>query len=136
MAWSAGEKKNDMKRTATSKVVEMRPSAKGTSGEVAAAEKLRSELSKEKDLVGGMEMLELDFLLGVVENTRGDDTNDVTMRRLSFNELHRREQLDAIDSNALKFYAINEGNLYGKSIQCEAMKKLAERTTHKSKDSG
>ena len=86
-----------------------------------------------KDLHSGMELLELDFLLSVVENTKGDGKNDVTMRKFNFNELLRREQLNEADSSALKVYARNKGNLYGKDIQCEAMKELTERTLHKSK---
>ena len=82
----------------------------------------------DRDLAGGMEMLELDLLLSVVESTQGDDKNDVMIRQLNFNELLRRGQLEAIDSNALKIYAINTGNLYNKDIQCEAMKELAGRT--------
>lgn len=84
---------------------------------------------KEKDLQGGMELLGLDFLLSIVENTNGDDDEkDVTMRKLNFKELARRGKLNQADSNSLKVYAINKGNLYGKDIQCEAIKALAERT--------
>ena len=78
-----------------------------------------------------MELLEMDFLLSVVENTKGDDKNDVTMRKLVFNELMRRDQVSAVDSQALKMYTVDEDKLYGKDIQCEAMKKLTDRTTHK-----
>ena len=88
---------------------------------------------KGKDLHSGMELLELDFLLSVVENTKGGDENDVTMRKLNFNELLRRDQLNEADSSALAVYAINQGNLYGKDIQCETMKELTERTAHKNK---
>ena len=77
--------------------------------------------------------MELEFLLGVVETTKSDDKNDVMMRKFVFNELHRRQQLEAVDSKALKVYAVNDGNLYGKDIQCEAMKKLTERTVRKGK---
>ena len=132
MAWSVGEKKSDAKETATSKIVEMRPSVKDVGGEV----KPRDELAKERNLASGMEMLELDFLLGVIGSTKGDDKNDVAMRRLSFNELLRREKQNQIDSSALTVYAIDEGNLYGKDIQCEAMKELTKRTEHKGKNSG
>ena len=131
MAWSVGEKKSDAKETATSKIVEMRPSA-----DVAGEVKPKGELGKERDLAGGMEMLELDFLLGVIENTKGDDEKDVAMRKLGFNELLRREKQNQVDSSALTVYAINEGSLYGKDIQCEAMKELTKRTGHKSKHSG
>lgn len=136
MAWSAGEKKSETKRTGPNKVAELRPLVKGASAEIAGQGKLKDELGKERDLASGMEMLELDFLLGVVENTRGNDKNDVMMRKLIFNELLRRDRLGAVDSNALKVYAVNDGNLYGKGIQFEAMKKLTERTVRKSKDSG
>lgn len=86
------------------------------------------EAGRERDLAGGMEMLELDFLVRIAERTEGDDEKDVTMRKLSFYELVRRNQLKAADSNALRVYATNKGNLYGKDIQQEAMKELAERT--------
>ncbi len=130
MAWSVGEKKGETKRTGPNKVMEVRTSVKDASGDAQS----RVELGRDRDMAGGMEMLEQDFLLGVVENTIGADRNDVIMRKLVFHELLRREQLDAMDSDALKVYAVNEGNLYGKDIQCEAMKKLAERTTRKVKD--
>jgi len=131
MAWSIGEKKGETKRTGPSKVVDVRTSARDASDD----EQTRVELGSERNLAGGMEMLEQDFLLSVIENTIGADRNDVMMRKLVFHELLRREQLDAIDSNSLKIYAVNEGNLYGKDIQCEAMKKLTERTARKVKDS-
>lgn len=83
---------------------------------------------KVRDLASGMEMLELDFLLGIVERPEADDKSDVMMRKLCFNELARRKQLKAADSNVLKVYAMNEGNLYGKGIQCAAMKELVKRT--------
>jgi len=81
-----------------------------------------------KDLAGGMEMLEQDFLVSIVEKTQGNDKNDVMLRKLGFNELVRRGELKAADSKSLKAYAINQGSLYDKRIQCEALKELAERT--------
>ena len=110
----------------TGKVVEVRPSEKNSSEEAARE-------SKERNLAGGMELLELDFLLSVIESTKGNDKNDVTMRKLGLNELIRRKQADTIDSNALKVYAIDKGSLYGKVIQCEAMRVLTDRTTRESK---
>jgi hypothetical protein len=106
--------------------------------DAAGRERPKGEAARERgrDLAGGMEMLKLDFLLSVVENAEGDDKNDVMMRKLNFNELLRREQLNEIDGNALKVYAVDEGNLYGKDIQFQAMKELAVRTTHKGKHSG
>jgi hypothetical protein len=131
MAWNSTSEK--AKRTAPGKVVEVRSSGKGS--ETADDEKSKDESAKErgKDLHSGMELLELDFLLSIVENTKGDDENDVTMRKLNFDELLRRDQLNEADSHSLAAYAINEGKLYGKDIQCEAMKELTARTTHKSK---
>jgi len=88
-----------------------------------------SAREREKDLHSGMELLELNFLLSIVENTNGgDDEKDVAIRKLNFKELLRRGKLNQADSKALRKYAINKGNLYGKDIQCEAMKSLAERT--------
>ncbi len=133
MAWNTvREKKSEAKETEASRVVEVHSPAKTPPSDITGEEKPKGE----KDLAGGMELLDLDFLLSIVENTEGNDKNDVTMRRLTFDELLRREQLGTIDSNALKVYAVNDGNLYGKTIQCEAMKVLTERTSRKSKHSG
>ena len=85
-------------------------------------------MEKNKDLRGGMDLLELDFLLSIVENTKGNDPNDVTMRKLNFNEVLRRSKQNQVDSNALAVYAVNSGDMYGKDIQCEATKELAKRT--------
>ena len=106
--------------------------------EAAGRERPKGEAARERgrDLAGGMEMLKLDFLLSVVENAEGDDKNDVMMRKLNFNELLHREQLNEIDGNALKVYAVDEGNLYGKDIQFQAIKELTVRTARKSKHSG
>jgi hypothetical protein len=135
MAWNTiREKKSEVKNMTASKIVEM-PSPTKTTSNASDDENLKSGLSRnrEKDLASGMEILDLDFLLGTVENTEGNNKNDVTMRKLTFDELLRRKQLDTIDSNALKVYAVDEGELYGKAIQCEAMKVLTERTSRKSK---
>jgi len=93
-------------------------------------EKLRSESARRRsrDLQSGMELLGLDFLLSIVENTASDDDLDVTMRRLNFNELIRTEQLHAVDSNVLKEYGLNADGHYDKHIQCEAIKELTART--------
>ena len=124
MAWN-NEKKTETKRMGPGKVVEVRGPGKGAAGAPGT----------DRDLGSGMEVLELDFLLSVVEYTKGHDKNDVTMRKLAFNELIRREQVDTIDRSALKVYTVDETNLYGKDIQCEAMKKLTDRTPRKSKES-
>ncbi len=100
--------------------------------EIVSETKITSALGKERDLSSGMELLEQGFLVKVVEEIQGSDKNDVMMRKLGFNELLRREQLRAASSDALKVYARNEGNVYGKDIQCEAMKELTERTALRS----
>jgi len=123
MAWDTiGEKKAEAKKPAGSRIVETR-------SETAGSESARQG---GKDLRSGMELLEPDFLLSVVENTTGIDPNDVAMRRLTFDELLRRKQQDHIDSKALTVYAVNEGSLYGKTIQCEAIKELTKRTAQQS----
>ena len=98
---------------------------KGYSGGITPA---RSSTVPQADWDKSREMLEQDLLVRIVEQTEGTDQYDVMMRRLSFNELVRREQLGAADSRALKVYAVNRANLYGKDIQCQAMRELAERT--------
>jgi len=108
--------------------IEKKPTLESGAAAIAAGNRLRDAAGRGKDLGSGMEMLEEDLLVRIVEEIEGADEYDVTMRKLSFNELVRREHLGAADSKALKVYAINRGNLYSKDIQCEAMKELAERT--------
>ena len=122
-------KKGDMKKT--DKVVELRPGETGFENSEAESTQTAPAAQRTEDLESGMELLELDFVLGVIENIDGTDKNDVMMRKLCFNEVTRRNQQNEIDSYALKVYAINDGNLYGKDIQCEAMKEMALRTEHK-----
>jgi hypothetical protein len=131
MAWSAvSEKKAEGKRPARNRVVEVHASGEAPPSDTASREKPENDpaAEKNKDLHGGMELLELDFLLSIIENTKGKDQNDVTMRKLNFNEVLRREKQNEIDSNALAVYVVNAGNLYGKDIQCEATKELTRRT--------
>jgi cell division septation protein DedD len=82
-----------------------------------------------KDLQSGMELLELDFLISVVEKIKGKTKNDITIRKLNFNELARRQELSHVKSKPLTTYAIDKENLYGKDIQCKAMTQLSQRTT-------
>jgi hypothetical protein len=81
-----------------------------------------------KDLQSGMGLLELDFLLSMVEDIENNAPNDVTMRKLNFNEVFRRKKLSQVNSKVLTAFAINQGDLYGKDIQCKAMGQLAERS--------
>ncbi len=126
MAWGVGEKKPEVKKSTGTRIVELGGN-EGTGGEAAMEKRTKAQ----RNLAGGMEMLELDFLLGVVESTDSEDKNDVAMRKLSFNEALRRNQQNEIDSSALTVYAVDEKNHYGKDIQCAAMKVLAGRTEHK-----
>jgi hypothetical protein len=125
MAWGANEKKLEIRRTG-SKIVEL-----GSIQETQGEELMEKKTKAGRNLAGGMEMLELDFLLGVIENTDGEDKNDVAMRKLSFNEALRRNQQNEIDSSSLTVYSVDEKNLYGKDIQCAAMKELTRRTEQK-----
>ena len=80
-----------------------------------------------KDMHSGMELLDVEFLLSIVDISDNGDGHDVVMRKLCFNELVRSSQRHEISSGALKMYAMDVDGLYGKSIQCEAMLELAER---------
>ncbi len=98
-----------------------------------SADKVSSGEHKEgRNVSSGMEILDLDFLVKIVENTKGRNKKDVMMRKLVFDELLRREQVTAIDSKALNIYTMNKSKLYKKEIQCAAMKALAERTKSRS----
>ena len=121
-------------KTAQPKTITERPMFDFEAADIAGQGKQKNEIDKagKKDLASGMEILELDFLLSIVENTKGNNKKDVMMRKLVFNELIRREQLDAVDSDALNVYTLNKGKLYNKDVQCGAMKELAERTKPRS----
>lgn len=126
MNWGT-TKKNEAKKS-SDKVVELHPSGSASSEATAVKTKPAANKARGEDLESGMELLELDFLLSIIENTDGNDKYTVTMRKLCFKEILRRDQQNEIDSNALAVYTVNENNLYGKDIQCEAMKELSLRT--------
>ncbi len=83
---------------------------------------------KNNDVKSGLEMLDIEFVLGVVDSTDSADPNDITMRKIGFNEILRRDSRPRISSDALKVYALDQNKFYGKDIQCQAMQELAERT--------
>jgi len=94
-----------------------------------AERQARSEARKRgRDLHGGLELLELDFLLDMVENIESAEEHDILMRKFSFHELARTSRLGEIDSAVLRYYCVDEENLYDKQVQCEAMRELSERT--------
>ena len=127
MAFGIGDRRIEVRKSTGTRIVEL-GAAEETSGEVTMEKKPRTG----RNLAGGMDLLEMDFLLGVIENTDGEDKNDVAMRRLSFNEVLRRNQQSEIDSASLTVYSVDEKDLYGKDIQCAAMKELTRRTEQKS----
>ena len=88
---------------------------------------------KNKNLHSGMDLLELDFLLSIIENTDGNDQNDLTMRKLNFKEVVKRKKLSQVKSRTLTIYGIDQGDRYGKDIQCKAMQELAKRTSQMKK---
>ena len=83
---------------------------------------------KDNDTNSGLELLDIEFVLGVVDSTDSADPNDITMRKIGFNEILRRNSRNRISSAALKVYALDQNKFYGKDIQCQAMQELAERT--------
>jgi hypothetical protein len=87
---------------------------------------------KKIDSTSGIEIIETVFLINIIEDAGSSDSNDVSMRKFAFNELVRRGLLCKADGPTLRIYALNRNNLYGKTIQCEALKELAARTSHKS----
>lgn len=82
----------------------------------------------ERDFNSGMELLTSDFLVEVVERTGSIEMRDITMRNLCFTELVRRGELAALSSDALKAYTLDTEGVFDKSIRCQAMKELADRT--------
>ena len=81
-----------------------------------------------RNLAPGMEILELNFLIRTIEETKSNSENEKAMRVMCFKEIIRRKCLNAIDSRPLRYYALNSNSSHGKLIQCEAMKELTNRT--------
>ncbi len=127
MAFGIGDRKIEVRKSTGTRIVEL-----GGTDQTTGEETMEKKTRGTRNLGGGMEMLEMDFLLGVIEDTDGDDKNDVAMRRLSFSEVLRRNQQSEMDSSALSVYAVDSKDLYGKDIQCAAMKELTRRTEQKS----
>lgn len=95
---------------------------------VANVPKVDFPVRKSQGDCGGMEMLDTDFVLEVIEDLQCNEANDVVMRKIGFYEILRRDIKSMIDSRALKTYAIDADGHYGKEIQCQAMQELARRT--------
>lgn len=100
----------------------------GKETEAAKTIEATPRMKRNRDMNGGMEILELDFLLSVIENTDATTDNDIMMRKLAFNELIRTNRVNEIESQSLKVYAIDEHGWFTKDIQCESFKELTTRT--------
>lgn len=127
MAWTVGDKKTETRKSTNTRIVELG----GAGQEGGAGHNVEKKMKGTRNLAGGMEMLELEFLLGVIERTDGANKTDVEMRKLSFNEVLRRKEQTEVDSGVLSLYAVDGSGLYGKGIQCAAMQELTRRTTSK-----
>ncbi len=100
----------------------------GKDSDVAKPAEATPRMKRNRDMNGGMEILELDFLLSVIENTDATTDNDIMMRKLAFNELIRTNRVNEIESQSLKVYAMDEHGWFTKDIQCESFKELTART--------
>jgi len=83
---------------------------------------------RQDDVYSGLELLDTDFLLSIIEDLQENEGNDLTMRKICFNEMLRRDLRNHIDSQALEVYAVDSNCNYGKDIQSQAMMELAQRT--------
>ncbi len=87
--------------------------------------------TKRRDLKSGMELLSGSFLVKVIES-RNDriraDGIDIEMQKMCFTEMKRRNELEAVSSEALKAYTVDEAGHYGKTIHRQAMEELFRRT--------
>ena len=87
--------------------------------------------AKRRDLKSGMELLAGSFLVKIIESRRAGisaDGLDIEMQKMCFAEMMRRNEFEALSSEALKAYTIDEAGLYGKAIQRQAMEELFSRT--------
>ena len=108
---------------------EFEPEPEPKSKTAPPAEKQKKAGSKRQaDLQGGMELLENEFLIELVSDIDHSEDSDVEMHKLCFMELVHRGRLKNMDSSIIKAYAKNERHLYGKDVQCLAMKELASRS--------
>ena len=92
------------------------------------AQKAEAPVRKNHSDLGGMEMLDTDFILDVIENLQETEQTDIAMRKIGFSEILRRGLESMIDSRALRVYAIDADLHYGRHIKCQAMQELARRT--------
>ena len=91
---------------------------------------LRTE-AKRRDLKSGMELLSGSFLVKVIESRNDEiqaDRVDIEMQKMCFAEMKRRNELEAVSSEALKAYTVDEAGNYGKTIHRQAMEELFRRT--------
>jgi hypothetical protein len=84
--------------------------------------------TKKRDLKSGMELLQGGFLVKIVEQPANAAGLDIEMQKMCFAEMQRRNELEAVSSEALETYTIDEAGHYGKTIQRQAMEELFRRT--------
>jgi hypothetical protein len=113
MKWKKLRERNYKEKKMAGKTAE--PTFQMTDSGVQKVPKHETVERKSGNVNAGMELLDLDFLLSVVETTNGEEMTDVTMRKLTFNELLRRENQNHIDSRALAVYVVDQNGQYGRT---------------------
>lgn len=94
--------------------------------------KINTNTTQQKT-TGGLELLEDNFLVEMVNQVTNTDSDDLTMHMLALKEMIRRDKLNLASSKALAFYTLNKTKEYDKKIQCAAMLELAKRTDEENK---
>ena len=86
--------------------------------------------AKRRNLKSGMELLTGGFLVKIIESRFAGAAAglDIEMQKMCFAEMKRRNELEAVSSEALKTYIIDEAGHFGKTIQRQAMEELFRRT--------
>jgi hypothetical protein len=100
------------------------PGSHGTQGKLPT--------QKSRDLKSGMDLLAGGFLVKIIESRHAgisSDSLDIKMQKMCFAEMKRRNELEAVSSEALKAYTIDELGHYSKAIQRQAMEELFHRTS-------
>ena len=127
MAFGIGDRKFEVRKSTGTRIVEL-GQAEETSGEVTMEKKTRNWTKPG----GRYGFARNGFPAGRNRKHRRRRQKRRRDARLSFNEVLRRNQQSEIDSASLTVYAVDEKDLYGKDIQCAAMKELTRRTEQKS----
>ena len=86
--------------------------------------------AKGRNLKSGMELLTGGFLVKMIESRFAGAAAglDIEMQKMCFAEMKRRNELEAVSSEALKIYIVDKAGHFGKTIQRQAMEELFRRT--------